>query len=73
MSTRARIVHIVGEEDAYEVLCETPTTLVLINLAARLQRQVASIEGKLAGIRAEITRLHRRDAREKNGDLLDGL
>lgn len=49
-----RTVRIVGEPDPFEVLCETPTTMVLINPTARLRQQVSELEDRLATIKRQL-------------------
>jgi hypothetical protein len=48
MDRTGRIVRIVGDPDPREVFCETETSMVLLNHAARLRREVARLERELA-------------------------
>lgn len=50
----ARQVRIVGEPDVYEVLCETASTIVLINPAAKLRQQITELEARLTELRAQL-------------------
>lgn len=47
-----RQVRLVGSDDAWDVLCETETTMVLVNPAAKLRNQVSELEAKLDEVRA---------------------
>lgn len=65
-----RQVRIVGSEDAWEVLCETETTMVLVNPAARERRQIAELESRLANIRTQLEQ--HREARADVGNGITG-
>lgn len=47
-------VRIVGDPEVYEVLCETETTILLVNPAARLRRDVADLEAKMERLRRQL-------------------
>lgn len=49
----ARTVRIVGHEDPWEVICETPTSMVLVNRNARRRDEIATLEAKLAELREQ--------------------
>lgn len=51
---RGRRVLIVGDPEIYEILCETATTMMLVNPAARLRRELEAIEARLAEVRAQL-------------------
>lgn len=50
----AREVRIVGHDDPWEVLCETETTMVLVNRVARDRRDLATLERDLAQARERL-------------------
>jgi hypothetical protein len=56
MASKRRIVHIVGDSDAYEVLAETSTTKILRNLTAHARRRTTELETELARVRAKLRR-----------------
>ena len=47
-------VRIVGSDDVWEVLCETESTMVLVNPTARLRREIASLQVQLDFARAQL-------------------
>lgn len=52
-STR-RTVRIVGSDDTWEVIGETPRSMILVNPTARLREDVELLEAKLAEVRAQL-------------------
>jgi hypothetical protein len=49
-----QIVRIAGDPDSWEVFCETDTTMVLVNRAAKARKELAVLERKLQVLRREI-------------------
>lgn len=50
----ARRVHIVGDPETYEVLCETETTKILVNTDARARRDIAQLEAQIKELRTQL-------------------
>lgn len=49
-----RHVRIEGDPELYEVLAETPTTILLVNPAARERRRIETLERELLEARARL-------------------
>ena len=49
-----RQVRIVGNPDLWDVVCETPSTIVLRNPTAKLREQIAKAESQLGELRAQL-------------------
>lgn len=62
-----RIVHLVGVEDPFEVLCETPTTMILINPTARRRQYISDLEDKLAILKRELAAFAREPVTDTGG------
>lgn len=50
----SRTVRIVGDPEPWEVLCATPTSMILVNRQARRRDEIAMLERKLADVRAQL-------------------
>lgn len=50
----AKRVRIEGDPEEYEVLCETDSTLLLVNPAARQRRTIAELEAQLDAARRRL-------------------
>ena len=65
-----KVVRIVGEADAFEVLCETATTKVLVNRSAKLRLDVEDLELRLASLRQQLVASER--TADVSGNAIDG-
>jgi len=64
-----KVVRIVGEVDAFEVLCERATTKVLVNRSAKLRLEAEDLARRLASIRQQLVASERKT---DSGNAIDG-
>ena len=67
-----KVVRIVGEADAFEVLCETATTKVLVNRSAKLRLAAEDLDRRLASIRQQLVVATRSDVSGNAINAIDG-
>lgn len=58
-----RTVRIVGSDDAWDVLAETPRSMLLVNPSARHREEIALLEAQLAQAREQLAARQAEDAR----------
>lgn len=68
-----RHVRLEGSEDVWDVLCETPTAMVLINRSAKRRDEIAALKARLDTLHAEVAAtVAEVTALDVNGHLIDG-
>lgn len=67
-----RQVRIVGDPETYEVLCETESTKVLINPAARMRLDLAHLEEQMAELRRQLDHHACRRVTDVSGNEMTG-